>query len=570
MDKKDNFYNLEIFKVFNQLQTSKNGLTQIEADRRIGQNGYNELENKSKRQTTAIFLSQFQDWLVLILLVAALISFFLGDRLDSLVIIAIVFLSVVFGFIQEYRAEKTLAALKKFITYKVRVLRDSQWTETESKHLCVGDIIKLRIGDRVPADLRLVELDSLTIDESILTGESSPAIKSPEPLQDTNISSQEQKNMAFAGTYVFSGTGIGVICAVGKDTILGETAKSLEKEELPTDFQKQTHKFSQFLFKVIILLVVFVFVANAFLGKGYLESFLFAVALAVGIAPELLPMIITVTLSQGAMKMAKNKVVVKKLISVENLGNIDTLCADKTGTLTEGKFSLTGFLDINLKESDTVLTYALLCTSNFSQGGNIASNELDKALWANPKTAILAEKVNKFKLIDENEFDYTRRRTSVLVEGSGKRLLIVKGAPESIFSVCKNINTDIKEKIFRFEKQGKRVILVASKEIHKTISSLLDEKELDFAGVLLFSDPVKADTKKSLELFQHLGVRIKIISGDSPQVVQNVASEVGLVSQDTRVITGDELAVLSETQIVEYAEKYSLFAGPPRIKRKNL
>ena len=545
-------------KILNFFSSHKEGLSQSEAAARLKKEGLNELEKNSSKNPILIFLSQLQDWLVIILILASALSFFLGERIESMVILAIVLLSAGFGFIQEYRADKTLEKLKKFITHKAKVLRDGTWTEIDGAQLCVGDVVKLRIGDRVPGDMWLLELDGLTIDESILTGESMPQEKAVARF-DGHLPKEKKKNMAYAGTYVAGGTGLGIVIAIGKNTKIGTAAKALEKDAPPTDFQKQIKNFSGLLFKVVVVLVVFVFGTNALLGKGIWESFLFAVALAVGITPELLPMIITVTLSRGAMRMAKNKAVVKRLISVEDFGNIDTLCSDKTGTLTTGVFTLSEYLDAGLKVSDSVLLYGLICTSNFTQGGK-PSNELDKALWKSKFGDSLKNKTEGYKLVDENEFDFERRKMSVLVSTGGKKLLIVKGAPEQVFASCKNVSKEILDAVKEHHKSSHRVLAVASKTISKTTSSLHDEKDLELTGILVFKDPLKSDVKESLELFQKLGVRIKIISGDSPEVVANIAHEVGLESTQGKVITGEDLAKLTPKEFDEYAENYALFA----------
>ena len=545
-------------KILSFLSTHSEGLTDHEVAERSKKDGPNEPVKNSSKNPIMLFLSQLMDWLVVILILASAVSFFLGERIESTVILGIVLLSAGFGFTQEYRADKTLASLRKFITHTSKVLRGGKWTEIESSKLVVGDLVKLHIGDRVPADLLLIELDSLTVDESILTGESMPQEKSAVTLSGDKLGHKE-KGMAYAGTNISAGTGIGVVIAVGEKTKLGTTAKSLEKDAPPTDFQKQIKNFSGLLFKVVVVLVVFVFGTNALLGKGIWESFLFAVALAVGITPELLPMIITVTLSRGAMRMAKNKAVVKRLISVEDFGNIDTLCSDKTGTLTTGVFTLSEYLDAGLKVSNSVLLYGLICTSNFTQGGE-PSNELDKALWKSKFGDSLKNKTEGYKLVDENEFDFERRKMSVLVSTGGQKILIVKGAPEQVFASCKNVSKEMLDAVKAYHKGSHRVLAVASKTISKTTSSLHDEKDLELTGILVFKDPLKSDVKESLELFQKLGVRIKIISGDSPEVVANIAHEVGLESAHGKVITGEDLAKLTPKEFDEYAENYALFA----------
>lgn len=560
-------------EILKELRTTDRGLSQSEAQQRLETLGPNRFEEKGKRGALTILLSQAQDWMVRILVVAAAISYFLGDQIQSFVILGIVALSMVFGFIQDYRAEKALENLKGFISHKAHVLRDGHGQEIDAARLVIGDVVKLRIGDRIPADLRLLNTDGLIVDESILTGESLPVSKSVERSGRSNLPPQEQKNMTFAGTYVYAGEGVGVVTATGADTYFGQTAKILEQAAPPTEFQKQIKNFSRLLLRVTIIMTVFVFLVNAVLGKGYLESFLFAVALAVGITPELLPMIVTVTLSQGALKMARNKVVVKKLISIEDLGNIDTLCTDKTGTLTTGKLTFIAPLDTDFRRNDRILLHALACSSHFTHPDGVPASELDRALWESEAGTDLQKQLVNFKLLDENEFDFQRRRSSVLIQERDTKTLIVEGAPESVLSQCVFEDNVTKEraasKISDYEKNGNRVIAVASKTLRQEHTQIGDEAALTLEGILLFSDPVKETAKDSLELFRKLGVAIKIISGDSPRIVQKVAQEVGLAKADAKVITGEDLDKLDERKLAELAQKHTLFARTtPEQKEK--
>ena len=522
-----------------------------DAEIRLKKYGENVLAEGQKRTAVKIILSQFENWLMVLLMVASLVDFYLGERVDAMVILGIVLLSVFFGFFQEYRAERILEKLKKYITHKARVMRDGRWVEIESRLLVPGDVVTLRVGDRVPADIRLFEVDSLSIDESILTGESEAIQKQIKP----------ENNIAYEGTYVNSGIGKGVVILTGEQTKFGETVALMNAKPPETDFQKQMKSFSGFLTKIVVILTVFVFGTNALLDKGVFESLLFAVALAVGIAPELLPVIITVTLSHGAMKMAKKKVIVKRLIAVEDFGNIDTLCADKTGTLTEGIFKLDSFKSID-GDDDLILVKALVCSSGFMSGGETA-NQVDEALWESDQAKTIFERVKDYKLIDENEFDFERRTMSVVAKNSEGKKLIVKGAVESILEMCKlgKDRNKLKEKFNSFENEGKKVILLAEKNIQKSETTTNDEKELTLLGYLLFIDPLKPSSTSSLEQFKKLGVKLKIISGDSVEVVHGVAEATGLFKLiDREVISGDELDKLSKESFEKIIFEKSLFA----------
>ncbi|MCX6816888.1 MAG: magnesium-translocating P-type ATPase [Candidatus Beckwithbacteria bacterium] len=560
-----NFWALSSSAVLKQVDSSVQGLTHSQITGRLKTNGFNLVEKESARPALKILLLQFQNWLITALLLAALISYFLGERLESLVIISVVFLSVFSGFIQEYRAEKALKKLRKYISHKAKVLRDGLWQQIDSQNLVIGDIVQLRIGDIVPADMRLIKLDSLLTNEAVLTGESIPVVKKVSPVSAKYFLPQDLINLVFMGTAVAGGRATGVVVATGKNTFFGKTAAYLGQNTSETEFQVQTRKFSQFLFRVILVMTVFVFVVNAWQNKGVFNSFLFALALAVGITPEMLPAIMTITLSQGALQMAKKKVIVKRLMSVEDLGNIDTLCTDKTGTLTEGKFSLSDFITLDGQKDLNLVAKALVCTSGF--------NSTDQALRESEPAQLVASKLKEFKVIDENEFDFDRRRMSVLVKINHQpNLLIVKGAPDSILSISQLSSTKRQQanrQIAGYENSGFRVIAVAEKQLNHNTSSQRDETKMTLIGLLLFTDPVKLHVKESLVLLNKLGIDVKIISGDSPLITYAVAKQVGLTIDKTDIITGDLLAKMSAADLATTVNRFSVFARiTPELKYK--
>ncbi|MBU2592663.1 MAG: magnesium-translocating P-type ATPase [Patescibacteria group bacterium] len=561
-----------------ELGTSADGLKKIEAKKRLEKDGLNEIRQESSRPVLRILWLQLQNWLIIILFLAAAVSYFLGEHLEGGVITSLVLLSVFFGFFQEYRAEKALEKLRKYISHKIRVKRDGQWQTLENKELVVGDLVELRIGDIVPADIRLISLDGLAVNESVLTGESEPVVKDLKTVSKKRSQPQDLKNMVFMGTSVSLGLATGVVTAVAKDTFFGKTAKLLSAIPRETDFQKQIKNFGSFLFKVTVIMTTFVFLANAFLEKGIFESLLFAVALAVGIAPEMLPAVITVTLSQGALKMARQKVIVKRLASVEDLGNVDTLCTDKTGTLTEGKFSLAGFKNVNGDDLDQEsLRLALLCTGGFNhQRKVVPTNATDKALWESGIAGKLKKSLASYRVLDENEFDFERKRMSVLVakkERSENYCLVVKGAPESVLAAVSEVivkgesvlikkqkREEIAKQLAGYESLGYRVIALARKKMKEADSVIKDENNLTLLGFLLFSDPVKASAAKSLELFQKLGVKIKIISGDSIGITKSIAVKVGLIGQTEKIISGEDLARLHDRDFDQCVNQCRVFA----------
>ncbi|MGB9911527.1 MAG: magnesium-translocating P-type ATPase [Microgenomates group bacterium] len=558
-------WNLSLEEIFTILKTSKEGLTNSEANKRLKKYGINQIVKKEiLPPVLRIFLNQFKNWFMLILVFTTLILFLLGEHFNSVIILFIIMGSAFLGFFQEYKAEKISQKLKKLISHKVMVKREGKWQEIESKNLVIGDIVKLQIGDLVPADIRLIQVDELLANESSLTGESFPVNKTTQPIKENSDHPAKITNMVFMGTHITGGYGIGVVTATGNYTFLGKTTFYLEKNDLETEFQKEIRKFSSFIFRVFLIMTILVFLVNSWFGKGIIDSFLFAIALGVGITPELLPVIITITLSQGALKMARKKVVVKRLISVEDLGNIDTLCFDKTGTLTKGVLSLIKYLNLNGVNDNQVLVKALVCTKNFIYGQNsFSTNPIDQALWKSDKVKTLKNKLSEYQPLDENEFDFKRRRMSVLVNYKQKNFLIVKGSPESILSIT-NLSSEKKEfflkNVKNYEEKGFRVIAVGETQLDKKTSTKEDEKNLSLVGFLLFSDPLKPNIKKSIKLLQELGIKIKILSGDSLVVTKSIANQVGFKVDENKIFSGENFKILNKEKLEEAAWKYDFFA----------
>ncbi len=564
-------YSLSSKDLFEKLDSSKNGLSSAEAKKRLERFGLNEIAAKDKRTAYSILLSQFKNPLILILVAASILAGFLGESIEAAIIIGIVLLNAALSFYQEFKSEKALAKLKKYISFKAKVLRDNQKTEINVKELVPGDIVFLNIGDIVPADIRLIDTEELAVNESVITGESFPVHKTVETIALQKAQPSRQKNIAFMGTTVSDGLGKGVVIATGKDTEFGKTATILSAKEPPTDFQKNIKKFGNFLLKVIFLLTIVVFASNALLGKGILQSFLFALAIAVGITPELLPIIITITLSSGAIHLAKKKVVVKRLVAIEDLGNVDVLCMDKTGTLTENKVALAKYFDADGKKSKQVLEFSLLCNSASVGKDGAKGNVIDVAIWeyANKKEKT---KIDSYKKIDETEFDHKRRRMSAVIEKDGKKIFICKGAPESILPVCNSVQKqnqiipikkheeELRQKFEELSSQGFRIVAVAFKEIGpKKEYTAEDEKDLTFKGFLAFLDPPKKTAVQSLKRFQNLGVELKLLTGDNGLVTNEVCKQVGLQIKN-KIILGSELEEMNETELLKTIEEHNVFA----------
>ncbi len=577
-------------KLFEYLKSSPQGLTEAESERRLEEYGQNEILGKERKDWRTILLSQFKNALVIVLIFAAIASYFLGEKVNSVVILSIVLVNSSLGFAQEYKAERVLRELNRYVTLAATVERNGEKAQVDAKQIVPGEIVYLRAGDIVPADIRLLEAENLMVDESALTGESAPVAKQAAIASRKHSLPQYLTNMAFMGTSVTGGTAKGVVTATGKNTFFGKTATYL-KQNFESDFERSIKKFSNFLLKVILAMTAFIFAANAILGKGIFDSFFFAVALAVGITPEVLPIVMTIALANGAMKMAKKKVVIKRLASVEDLGNIDTLCCDKTGTLTDGKFSLQGYVSMDAKKDEQLVLYGLLCNSSYGKGDHTLSNPIDLAVLESSHAKKIQHLLQKYRVIGRNDFDFERRRMSVLVQenrgttffgkkvdqkngGGGKgTMLIAKGAPESMLKACKSallegkarpITKSLAEKISRqvakYEKDGYVVIAVAGKRTGKRKTSKPDEKGMQMLGFLLFLDPPKKSAKNSLRILQKLKVAIKVISGDSPIVTRKICGDVGLKIADNRVVTGEELERLKENEFDTYITKYNVFA----------
>ncbi|MBU7031544.1 MAG: magnesium-translocating P-type ATPase [Theionarchaea archaeon] len=569
-------------EVFSLLETSSQGLSTGEAQKRLHQYGLNKIAEKEKRHTLEIFISQFKNALIVILIAAAIISYFLGEKIDTVVLFSIIILTSMLGFYQEYRAEKALLELKRYITFESKVLRDGEIIFIDSENIVPGDVVDLTIGDIVPADMRLFSTSDLTINESSLTGESLPVLKTLDCIDIHDTLPQNLGNMAFMGTTVASGSGHGIVTATAEKTVFGKTASVLMKTP-ESDFQKNIRNFSNFLLKIVIATTLFIFIANTVLGKGFFDSFLFAVALAVAITPEALPIVMTITLSNGALKMAREKVVTKRLATVEDFGNIDLLCCDKTGTLTEGSVMLHDYIDVDGEHVDSLILYSMLCSfEKGKKGKKMMGNPIDSAIWQSKKAAELEPSLSSYTLLGRNEFDYVRRRMSVLVRGTAL-FLIAKGAPESIVEICDEVTlenerqeitgeilTRLKEKISQYEREGYRVIAVAEKEIMTEKTKKEDEAGMNLLGFLLFLDPPKKTARNSLKLLQSLGITIKVISGDSPIITEKICKEVGLIIVENKVVTGSELDSLAPEEFEVYAQKYSVFARVSPEQKYNL
>ena len=554
-------------QVLAQLKTSQSGLSSQEVQSRLATYGPNELAEKQKRTGFVEILYHLRNPLVLILLIAALISGFVGDVTDAIIIFFIVLLSIVLDVYQESKAQNAAEALKERVTTKATVLRDGVKQEVNLSEIVPGDIVYLIAGDLVPADCRLISAKDLNLNQSALTGEAFPVEKNAAPLSTVTSELTGWNNYVFLGTSVVSGTGTAVVAKTGSLTEYGGIAKELVTKAPETEFEKGLRRFGALMTEVTLFLVVFVFFVNAFFYAGsrsILQSLLFAVALAVGLTPELLPMIMSINLSRGAVAMSKKGVIVKRLASIQNFGNMDVLCTDKTGTLTENKLSLNEYEDLEGKEAPKVLMYGYF------------NSVFDAGLKSPLDDAILQYKqfdVNDVQKIDEVPFDFIRRRISVVVEYEGQRLLISKGAPEEILKICAYCETDenltdlttvcqgkFEQKYNDLSAQGYRVLAVAYKKVKddKTHYSIDDETDMVFLGFLSFLDPPKESAKESIRLLERDGVELKIVTGDNELVTKTTCEQLGFNIKG--IILGNDIAQLQDDALARVVEDNNIFA----------
>lgn len=558
-----------------EFSSSENGLDDKEVEGRLAKYGLNDIPVRKKKSATSLFISQMKDVLIIALTIAAAISLFTGGIDEAVAILAIVAINIILGFIQEFKSEKSLQALIKYITYRTKVLRKGEEKEVDTRYIVPGDIVFLETGDRVPADLRLIETDELEIDESIVTGESYPSHKTSPPIMVKDLVAQKMKNMALMGTLVTNGKGKGIVVSTAMESTFGKVVGFLKTEEPETNYQKNIKKFGSFLIKGITIGIVFIFIVNALTGflsnsltaERILESALFSLALAVGIIPESLPIIITIGLSRGARLMSKKGVIVKKLSSIEDLGNMDIFCSDKTGTLTENKITLIDHVDIDENTNEDMLRLASSCTSVVKSALGMSGNPLDVALMDYAvKKGLNGSVGDRVELIP---FDYSRRRMTVVVRSNGKNLLVCKGAPESLIQVSSRMEVNgetvqidpakaaaLSEKLFR---KGFRVVAVAVKNVEEKPDYGKDEEhDLTLLGFLCFVDPLKSTAKESINQFRKLGVEVKILTGDSPIVAKTIVEEVGL--EATEILVGEDVDAMDDVQLERTAEKVNVFA----------
>ncbi len=561
---RNTFWQLPLTRLFEQLKSDAAGLSNTEAAQRLVLYGPNLLHTLRKRALFLQFLAKFRNPLVIVLLFASFISALTGDVTGFLIISMIVLMSVTLDFVQEHRAGQAAERLRQSVEVRVNVLRDGGTCEIPIAGLVPGDVALLSAGNLVPGDGRVLEARDFFVKQALLTGEPYPVEKSAAELP-VAADMTSACNVVFMGTSVISGTAKILVCGTGQNTALGEIADTLTAKAPPTSFELGTHKFGMLIMRMTILLVLFVLLVNSFFHRPWLESFLFAVALAVGLTPELLPMVVSVTLSKGAMRMATKNVIVKRLASIQNLGSMDILCTDKTGTLTEAHIRLERHLDAAGRDSERVLQLAYL--NSFFETG--LKSPLDDAILEHGEIDVSA-----WKKIDEVPFDFERRRVSVLVENCGSRLLVVKGAPEDILRLATRYEgeneTDLRRldgetlntinKLFEsLGNDGFRVLAIAWRQAEPDHSHAVvdDETEMVFAGFAAFLDPPKESTRDALAKLKESGVSVKIVTGDNELVTRHVCAQLDLPV--TGILTGAEIQELGDNALMARVETANLF-----------
>lgn len=515
-------------------------------------------------------MRQLKNPIFAILVACAVVAGVYSELKQAIIILSMIALSVVLGFYNEYKAEKIVENLRQNVAIKAVVTRDGKLCQIDSRNLVPGDIVSMYVGDIAPADIRVVKCKDLQADEATFTGESFPVEKTSESLSLERPMPQQLTNYLFMGTVVVHGSGQGVVVSTGKNTQLGAISKSLVRSHPETEFQRGIRKYGNMLMTLTFALAIGIFALNAIVGHQLIDSLLFSLAVAVGLVPELMPAIVTISLAQGASKMAKVKVVVKRLVSIEDFGNMDVLCTDKTGTLTEGKVSLNDCRSLGEKEDERMLPYSLLCNSA-AVGDAIVGNPMDMAIWEYAIKNGKEQSIKPYTKIDEIPFDYQRRIMSVVVKDNGEHLLISKGAPESVFARCtqadlsgkikpiETVQGAINDKFFNLSKLGYRILAVASRQVtEKSSYSLDDEKDLTLLGFLIFTDPPKKDAREALSRLKDMGVEVKILTGDNELVAKTICDELKVPVK--KIVCGSDLVQMSWTEMKKAVEEITIFA----------
>ncbi len=556
------FWSIATTEMLQKLETSKEGLNGDDARQRLARFGANRLKARKRSDVLTLLVAQFKSPIILILLLATGLSFFLRDPADAFIIFSIVLASGLLGFWQERGATNAVAKLLSIVQIKVAVLRDGGSKEIPLEEIVPGDIVVLNAGDVIPGDGLVQESKDLFVDEAMLTGETFPVEKSTAVLPAETPLAQ-RTNAIWLGTNVVSGSATALIVLTGKETEFGKVSERLKLRPAETEFERGIRRFGYFLMEVTLLLVVAIFAINVYLARPVLESFLFSLALAVGLTPQLLPAIISINLAHGAKRMANSKVIIKRLASIENFGSMNVICSDKTGTLTEGTVHVQSACNVEGAASDNVFLHAYL--NAFYETG--FTNPIDEAIRKHQQLDL-----SGYQRLDEIPYDFLRKRLSILVSQGESHLMVTKGALLNILSVCTLVDkgpgtiVDIATERDRIQKQfeefsgkGYRTLGIAYKNMGSE-SRINKEHEagLTFSGFLVLFDPPKANIVETITSLKNLGVALKIITGDNRLVAANVSQQMGLLN--TEILTGQELGTLSDAALLNRVTQADVFA----------
>jgi P-type Mg2+ transporter len=564
----DELATISVEELFQRLGTSEAGLSEEEAGRRIEQFGRNEVAAEKEHTWVHRLLTASRNPLVILLTVLATISYATGDFRAGTVMLLMVILGLSLRFIQESRADAAAAKLKAMISVTATVVRNGQEKEIPISQLVPGDIVHLSAGDMIPADVRLISAKDLFIIQATLTGESMPVEKMEAPDTRQGVALLERSNACFLGTSVESGTAKAVVIATGPQTYFGHIARSLAGEQEETSFDRGVKKYTWLMIRFMIVMVPLVFLINGLTKHNWHDAFFFSMAVAVGLTPEMLPMIVSVCLSKGAMAMSRKKVIVKRLNAIQNFGAMDVFCTDKTGTLTMDHIILELHCNIHKEDSEEVLRDAYVI-SHFQTG---LKNVLDRAVLK--YTELHKElSLEKYTKIDEIPFDFSRRMMSVVVDGpEGERQLLTKGSPEAVFKKCAHFEYegeifemepimvgDLLEELNQLNADGFRVLAVANKKVEKRAAySRADEDALVLTGYLAFLDPPKETAVRAISALNQNGVTVKVLTGDNHLVTRKVCNEVGLKAE--KIPLGNEVEQMSDDELAELVDQFNVFA----------
>ena len=554
------FWSLPVSDLQKQLDAKPDGLTRAEAEARLKQYGSNLLGQKKEATAVFLFLAQFKSPIILLLVFAASLSIYLGQATGAIIILLIILISGALGFWQERKAADSVSKLLAMVQIKAMVLRDGTEQEIPQEDVVPGDIILLRAGDIIPGDSRIMISRDLFVNEATLTGETYPAEKMECVLpEDAELS--RRSNCLFLGTSVVSGTATALVIHTGTDSEFGKVSSQLKLREPETEFELGVKHFGYLLLEVTLVLVVSIFAINVYMSRPIVDSFLFSLALAVGLTPQLLPAIISINLAHGARKMAAHKVIVKRLASIENFGSMNVLCCDKTGTLTEGTVKMRSAMDAEGKESKEVSLYAYL--NAFYETGFF--NPIDQAILHFSEADI-----SGFKKLDEVPYDFIRKRLSIMVSKGEEHIIITKGALANILEVCTTAQTAdgvvelsqvadrIMQKFQELSAQGLRVLGLSSKKINANVCLSRDETDMTFLGFLVFLDPPKDGMAAIIHDLANLGVSLKVITGDNWLVADSIRKEIGLA--EGNILTGHDIRKSSSEALQKLVQEVNVFA----------